>query len=496
MRKPAIFLDRDGTLIEDVGILSDPAMIRPFPEAFKTLEALRKKYLLFVVTNQNGIAKGLVTRTQVDAVNRTLEALLVRNGIAMQDWYVCPHDRSDECQCIKPNPAFLLKAAHDYEVDLHASFVIGDHPHDPATGDTVGAFGLYVLTGHGMQHLGELPNDRLVFHTLAEAGSWILDHPNPKADLHRSIGDAAEAIRKGGLAVFPTETVYGLGADVFNPNAVARIFEVKKRPLYDPLIVHVVSIEQAVGLVSTLSDKARLLMERFWPGPLTLVLPKSANVPDIVTAGNPTVAVRMSSNPWADAMIRLAQTPVAAPSANLFGRTSPTTAEHVKEQLQGLYDALIDGGACRIGIESTVLSLVDEMPTILRHGGLAKEQIEAVIGPVRDAAKEDSEKNDSPGMLANHYAPITPLVLVEDIEPFADRPDIGKLVFQSPALTMEGPCEVLTREGDLREAAVNLYHAIRRLDRLGLSRIAAQRVPDQGLGKAINDRLKKASADL
>ena len=200
--------------------------------------------------------------------------------------------------------------------------------------------------------------------------------------------------------------------------------------LFRSLIVHVVSIEQAVGLVSTLSDKARLLMERFWPGPLTLVLPKSANVPDIVTAGNPTVAVRMSSNPWADAMIRLAQTPVAAPSANLFGRTSPTTAEHVKEQLQGLYDALIDGGACRIGIESTVLSLVDEMPTILRHGGLAKEQIEAVIGPVRDAAKEDSEKNDSPGMLANHYAPITPLVLVEDIEPFADRPDIGKLVFQ------------------------------------------------------------------
>ncbi len=494
MSQPAIFLDRDGTLIEDVGVLSDPSQIRLFADTLPTLRLLGQRYLLFVVTNQNGIAKGQVSRAQVDRVNAALDDLLSRGGVTIQDWYVCPHDRRDECQCIKPNPTFLLQAADQYDINLSRSFVIGDHPHDPATGDSVGAFGLYVLTGHGLRHLDQLPAERLVFHTLAQAGQWILAHPDPAADIRQSVEQAAQALRDGKLAVFPTETVYGLGADVFNARAAARIFEVKQRPLHDPFIVHISSVEQIERLARSIPPAARLLMERCWPGPLTLVLPKADSVPDIVTAGNPTLAVRMPSHPLAEAMIRLAETPVAAPSANLFGRTSPTTAEHVREQLGGGFDALIDGGSCRIGIESTVLSLAGDVPTILRHGGVTKEQIESLIGSAVDTAAYVGGTASSPGMLTSHYAPRTPLTITDDIQPFVGRTDIGKLLFEPLDDTVQGPFEVLTSDGDLRQAAVNLYYAMRRLDGLGLSRIVAQPAPDEGLGKAINDRLQKAAA--
>lgn len=494
MTKPAIFLDRDGTIIEDVGVLSDPAHIRLFDDTIQTLSELQKKYLLFVVTNQGGIARGELSRSHVDAVNRALDAMLRSSGVTVQAWYVCPHDRSDECRCIKPNPTFLQEAAKTYNLDLSASFVMGDHPHDVATGDTVGAFGLYVLTGHGMRHLSELPESRLVFHTLSEAGQWMLSHPNPTADLQQAIEAGAKSLCQGQLTAFPTETVYGLGADALNPRAVAQIFEVKRRPLYDPLIVHVAGMEQALELVHRMPPQATRLMEQFWPGPLTLVMPKSEKIPDIVTSGSPTVAIRMSSNPLATALIRRAGRPVAAPSANLFGRTSPTTADHVRRHLQGGYSVLIDGGACRIGIESTVLSLVDSVPMILRHGGISKDALEAVVGPIRDAAEKQAGHAAGPGMLESHYAPVTPLTIVEDIARYAGQPEVGKLLFSGTSKDMKGPCEVLSRDADVREAAVNLYYAMRRLDSLGLKRIVAERMPQEGLGIAINDRLKKASA--
>ncbi len=174
MSTPAVFLDRDGTLIEDVGMLSDPADIHVFDDTIPTLVALGRRYRLFVVTNQNGIAKGLVTPQQVEAVNAALDARLRAGGVTIQEWYVCPHQRQDGCDCIKPNPTFLLQAARRWEVDLQASYVIGDHPHDPATGDAVGTTGLYVLTGHGLRHLDTLPEGRRVFETLGQAGKWIL----------------------------------------------------------------------------------------------------------------------------------------------------------------------------------------------------------------------------------------------------------------------------------------------------------------------------------
>ena len=499
MQHSAIFLDRDGTLIEDMGHLADIDKIHFIPGVFEALRKLQARYSLFVVSNQSGIAQGVLTRPQVDAVNRHIDSIFQSEGIAIRKWYMCPHSRQDNCNCMKPQPGFLRQAAEEFELDLNTSFVVGDHPHDPATAFEGGAFGLYVLTGHGMQHLSELPSEQLVFHNLPAAAEWILSHPQPHDDLDAEVRQAAAALQSGQLAVFPTETVYGLGADALNPDAVASIFEAKQRPLHDPLIVHVADLEQVETLVEYIPDKARQLMQNFWPGPLTMVFPKSSRVPDIVTAGNSTVAIRMPANPLALQLIRTAAVPVAAPSANLFGRTSPTTAGHVRNQLSGSYAALIDGGTCRVGVESTVLALTGDSPMVLRAGGLAQEEIEALIGPVLRRA-ELPAKYDGPGMLPDHYAPKTPMQLVKDVGPYMDSPSIGKLCFQSLHGNEHGrgsttsEIRVLSRRGDLHEAAINLYHAMQELDALGLELIVAETAPDRGLGRAINDRLQKAAS--
>ena len=495
--RSAIFLDRDGTLIEDVGVLSNSCDIRLYPDTVDALRQLQKKYLLFVVTNQPGIANGQVSASQVEAVNKTMDELLVKEGVRITQWYVCPHARGDGCQCIKPNPAFLLQASKDYQLDLNQSFMIGDHPHDVLTGDAAGAFGLYVLTGHGRQHFHELSPDRLAFHTIGDAAHWILQHPRAAQDMSHAVKIGAEAIRRGGLVAFPTETVYGLGADAFNPEAVARIFEVKRRPLHNPLIVHVSEQRQIQPLVTHISKTAKRLMERFWPGPLTLVLPKADIVPDIVTAGNPTVAVRMPANPWARELIALSGCPIAAPSANAFGRTSPTTARHVEDQLHGWYDILIDGGACRVGIESTVLSLVGDTPLLLRPGGVSQEEIVEITKAIEifHPQNKAGKRFESPGMMSSHYAPATQLLLVDDVEPYANRPDVGVILFQNSAVCFQSPTYVLSPHGDLKEAAANLYQVMRKLDAMGLGLIVAQRAPNSGLGAAINDRLKKAAVN-
>jgi len=494
--RTAVFIDRDGTLIEDLGVITHPDQIRLLPETIDALRMLQKRHLLFIVSNQPGISRGEVTKEQVAQVNQTLADLFKRNGVHVTEWYICPHERSEGCRCIKPNPYFLIEAAKKYSLNLQQSFMIGDHPHDVTTGDTVGVFGLYLLSGHGFSHLNELSEERLVFHTIGQAAAWINDHAHSQDDFVSEIQLGAMAIRKGGLTAFPTETVYGLGADAFNAAAVARIYEVKKRPLHNPLIVHIADVEQVELLASYVSDRAKVLMENFWPGPLTLVLAKSSSVPDIVTAGNQTVAVRMPANPWTRQLIRLSETPIAAPSANTFGRTSPTTAAHVREQLSGSYDVLIDGGACRVGLESTVLSVHGKHPVLLRPGGVCKTEIEKLIGLVLDPPQHAPEntKMESPGMTTFHYAPTTPLGIVDNIRRFAHQPEVGILLFKSSADIFSGPVEVLSPTGSLREAAVNLYSCLRRLDQMDIRLIVVEQLPNEGLGVAINDRLAKAAA--
>ncbi|RLA78442.1 MAG: threonylcarbamoyl-AMP synthase [Deltaproteobacteria bacterium] len=310
-----------------------------------------------------------------------------------------------------------------------------------------------------------------------------------RGDDPEAIRRAAEVIRRGGVVAFPTETVYGLGADAFNARAVALIFELKGRPRFDPLIVHVADPGDVKRLWQEVDSRARKLMERFWPGPLTLVLPKRAEVPDIVTAGLGTVAVRMPAHPVALALIREAETPVAAPSANPFGRLSPTTAEHVLQGLGERVEVILDGGRCPVGVESTVLAL-DGEPRLLRPGGVPVEQIEEVIGPVKKDLRPT--RPEAPGGLPRHYSPRTPLRLLQRGEEIPRGLKVGLLAFKTPR---EGfvRVEVLSPSGDLREAAARLFEALHRLDSAGLDLILAESVPEEGLGLAIMDRLRRAS---
>jgi L-threonylcarbamoyladenylate synthase len=310
------------------------------------------------------------------------------------------------------------------------------------------------------------------------------------------IQQAAEIIRMGGLVAFPTETVYGLGADAFNPIAVARIFEVKRRPYFDPLIVHVSSQDDLDRLVAEIPITARRLLEKFWPGPLTLVLKKKEAVPDLVTSGLPTVAVRMPRHPMTLRLISLSGTPLVGPSANPFGYLSPTTAEHVREQLRDQIDFVLDGGPCEVGVESTIISCAEENPRLLRAGGIPLEEIETTAGRV-ETNQVQQEKPLAPGMLPRHYAPHTPILLdwsEEKLDAFRDR-KIGLLAFQKARSILKfSQIEVLSKKGDLREAAANLFSAIRRLDRSDLDLILAEPVPEVGLGRAIMDRLRRASS--
>ena len=220
------------------------------------------------------------------------------------------------------------------------------------------------------------------------------------------LAEAATLIQAGRLVAFPTETVYGLGANALDADAVARIFAAKERPAYDPVIVHVADAAELTDLTAALPDLGSLLIERFWPGPLTLVLPRSERVPDVVTAGGPTVAVRAPAHPLARALLDAAGTPIAAPSANRFSHTSPTRAQHVWDDLAGRIDMILDGGPTAVGVESTVLDLTTEPPTLLRPGGVTIEEIEALIGPVQTSARrEDGNTLPAPGMLDRHYAP-------------------------------------------------------------------------------------------
>lgn len=316
---------------------------------------------------------------------------------------------------------------------------------------------------------------------------------------HRAIEAGAAILCAGGLVVFPTETVYGLGADACNALAVARIFEVKRRPEFDPLIVHVADPSDARLYGNVDSQTARELIRVFWPGPLTVVVPRTDRVPPIVTAGLATVGIRMPAHPAALSLIRSCGRAVAAPSANPFGYVSPTEARQVEEQLGGAVDLILDGGRCRVGIESTVLSLLGPVPIILRPGGVTLEAIRELIGSVELAGRTD-ETPQSPGRLSRHYATHTPLKITDASRqemPAGPQPKTGRLAFTPPPHPERyAALEVLSPSGNLREAAANLFGALRRLDLLGLDCIEADHFPEEGLGVAIMDRLRRCAAPV
>jgi L-threonylcarbamoyladenylate synthase len=296
---------------------------------------------------------------------------------------------------------------------------------------------------------------------------------------------AAEAIRAGRLVAFPTETVYGLGANALDPKAVERIFLAKGRPSTSPLIVHVDSVEMARGLVLEWPTAAETLAARYWPGPLTLVLAKRPIVPDIVTAGLPAVGIRVPAHPVALELIRTAGVPIAAPSANRFTGLSPTTAGHVQEGLAGQADYILDGGPSPVGIESTVLSLASSRPQLLRPGMVSQAEIETLIGTVEVVGRIENGAHPSPGMHRRHYSPRTRLVVVKDGEPLPS----GRGVYLT-----RGPTGFLRMPLDAASYAAVLYDTLHRLDREGWDWIAVEEVPSTPEWAAIADRLRRASA--
>lgn len=328
-----------------------------------------------------------------------------------------------------------------------------------------------------------------------------VDPASPDAS---ALAQAANVLQQGGLVAFPTETVYGLGAHALDPAAVRRIYQAKGRPSYNPLIVHVASVDAARALSSAWPAEADRLAERFWPGPLTLVVPKSAEIPDEVSAGLDTVGIRIPAHPVAHGLLRAAGIPVAAPSANRSMHISPTTAEHVRRSLGDAVDVIVDGGPCPVGIESTVLSLAGPVPTVLRPGSVSTDALREVLGRVETASAEPSGEaaRPSPGMLDRHYAPRGEVRLfspaareaafAKAVWAASDDRTVGVIAF---APVSASGAEVVVMPADPRPYAARLYAALHALDAAGCEVIWIEQVPDAPEWAGIRDRLRRAASD-
>lgn len=308
-------------------------------------------------------------------------------------------------------------------------------------------------------------------------------------DLHQ----AAAYLQQEKLVAIPTETVYGLAGNAYSETAVVSIFEVKKRPSFDPLIVHTHSLEAAKDFLLEIPDMAYSLAEKFWPGPLTLILPKNHRIPDLVSAGLNTVGVRMPRHPLSLSLLEQLPFPLAAPSANPFGYISPTTAQHVAEQLGEHIAYILDGGPCEVGVESTILGFDGDTVVVHRLGGMALEELLQHVKKLEVKAFSSSNPI-APGQLESHYAPRKPMLLgnIQELLMEHGKEDVGILSFKDTY--PEAQQCILSPSGDLNEAARNLFKYLRELDNMPFSMILAEAVPDYGLGRAINDRLKRAAA--
>jgi len=315
----------------------------------------------------------------------------------------------------------------------------------------------------------------------------IPDNPSQISD--KVLSRAAELIRRGRLVAFPTETVYGLGANALDATAVARIFEAKGRPHTSPLIVHVSSIEMGRKLVAGWPHRAQKLAESFWPGPMTLVLPKLDVIPDLVTAGLSSVGIRMPAHPVALALIREAGVPIAAPSANRFTQLSPTSAEHVRAGLGELVDFVLDGGPTSVGIESTVVSLVEGVPTLLRPGGISRKEVERVIGHVNVRLHAVTEAHEAPGMHSRHYSPRTPMLLVSNGRVPPEGQGIYLKIWNDPNRSVKS----VLMPTDPAEYARRLYGTLHHADSSDFDWIGVELPPETEEWEAVLDRLRRAA---
>ena len=310
------------------------------------------------------------------------------------------------------------------------------------------------------------------------------------------ISKAIELLNKEDVVAIPTETVYGLAGNIYSEKAIRKIFQVKQRPLFNPLIVHIPSIDQLEKIAREFPVKAQKLAEAFWPGSLTLILPKRLNIPEIVTGGKDTVGVRIPNHPVTLSLLKQLSFPLAAPSANPFNRISPTSSDHVKAYFENTLSMVLEGGECKNGIESTIIGFENKEAILYRLGAISIEDIEKIIGKIQIRNTSETTPN-APGMLAKHYAPKTKMYLLDDLDKFIENnksKKIGILKFKENLNTASVEhIEILSKSGDLKEAASKLYSTLHKLDSLNLDLIVAERFPDVGLGKSINDRLERAT---
>ena len=314
------------------------------------------------------------------------------------------------------------------------------------------------------------------------------------ATIGTDIQDAAQRLRAGEVVGIPTETVYGLAGDALQEASILKIYEVKNRPKFDPLIAHVDALDKVEGLVQTIPETARQLAASFWPGPLTLLLDKLSRVPDLLTSGHPRVAVRIPNHPLTLSLLSQLDFPLAAPSANPFGYVSPTTAQHVNDQLGEKIPYVLDGGPCEVGVESTIVGFEEGYPVVYRLGGLSLEALEEAVGKVRVRVNASSDPS-APGMLKSHYSPGRTLVMGDIAMRLAGkvRHSVGVISFRTHFPVPDSNQFVLSPDGDLQEAARNIFQALRKMDQPHIREVFAEWVPDEGLGRAINDRLKRAA---
>lgn len=317
-----------------------------------------------------------------------------------------------------------------------------------------------------------------------------------KTEIGKDIQKARRLLGQSELVAIPTETVYGLAANAFDASAVLKIFQVKNRPAFDPLITHTDSLEKVQAFVQQIPRQAFILAENFWPGPLTLLLQKKDSIPDLVTSGLPQVAVRIPCHPLALSLLSLLDFPLAAPSANPFGYISPTTAQHVQDQLGGKISYILDGGESEVGIESTIIGFENEKTIIYRLGGISVEAIEETIGKIK-LMPHTSSNPKAPGMILSHYAPKKTLLIgdIGELMHNYEAEEIGILSFRDTYAGVGQQQQItLSEAGDIDEAARNLFASLRKLDNLPIKTILAEFVPDHGLGRAINDRLRRAAS--
>ena len=316
--------------------------------------------------------------------------------------------------------------------------------------------------------------------------SEILDGYKPA-----SVERAVAALRAGDVVAFPTETVYGLGADALNSSGVAKIFEMKKRPRFDPLIVHIGQKEWLASFTREVPPQAQKLIDRFWPGPLTIILEKQPVISDLVTAGLQTVAIRMPSHPVALNLINSLGKPIAAPSANPFGYMSATRADHVARMFENKLSLVLDGGPCSFGLESTIVAIRDHQVFVRRYGAVSLEDLRDLVGEVHEGMAHGTV--DSPGQLPYHYAPHRPLAIIKTSDE-VNASASSLLLFRAPSkMPVSKHMRILSRNGDLREAAANFFSYLIELDRDDIDTIYAEQIPEIGLGKAMMERLKKAA---